>query len=381
MNLTVNTELVISKLTKMIKIIPKKVVIPITECILFQVSGGRMVMTVNNGLIQITTEIMVDSAFEFTFCVPYELLFHTLRLIGERDVEILMDEQHQFGILIKAEKKKYKIAGYDPSTFIIMRKPTDEGGYMIVDSQTFREAVSIAGRFVNNKDPREAFRGVSVSIHDNKALLYSTDGYSMSRVCFKIDNHENWAKIIVPSEICPLITDIIIQTEQLSVSQNGRIVRVKSKDYDITCLLIDANYPNCDQFFQPMTRPSITLSRSEIDQALAVLKLYTADVTNILVFDMVNHEKLILSAEDDSKDNKGFQVINMGVFSGAQEAEPVKTGFNINFFINTLAAITTSDFKMWVDPDPKKHSRIKPDHGEDPVLDTEFVLMPMSLTN
>lgn len=374
MQLTANTEVIIGRLGKMSRIIPKKIILPITECLLFRINRNKMFVAANNGFIQVSTELMIDSNDEFSFCVPYDIFFNTIKNIGEPAVSISLDESKPFSITIKAKKKKYSIGGVDPASFGLLSTPTKES-YITADSQTIREVMQIAGKFVNPKAQIEALKGVFMSVIGDMMVLNSTDSFSLARMTFRPDSIHNWNGIIIPFELGIIMTELLLTSEILTVATDSRKLHIESKDFNIISVLLEYKYPDCEVFFLNIAGQDVVVNKRELDHALSILKLYTNEETNVLIFD-VNGERLLLSADNNSRNNSGMQQIDLTPDSGRVS---MRTGFNIDFFIKSLSSITASSVILKVSADPKKPTYIEPMVDVEPVIESKFLLMPISL--
>lgn len=315
------------KINKLMKNVATKTALPVYATILFEIKEGNMVMTSNNGTIQMSTSMECSTdAFdaEASFCVPAAILTGTLNSLRDD----LVSFNHNEGKLeIKSGKEKYRISVLEGKNFILFPSQVKEDR-IVVNSSELKYALECVDNLVAGpNDPRAHLAGVSISAEQGIVRVIGASGPMAGFVEIKFLTASNWPEVIIPASLSNLVRKTIGENEETHLIASTKGIEIRCADITITSSLVAGKYPLAllNGVLEKISPHSIEIEKTLIEEACKKLGMYTNDVEPALIFDIAG-ENMRLHAE-----NVDYNHSAMVDFTIPQVQLETRLGFNSDY--------------------------------------------------
>ena len=282
MNFSIKQKNLLEHLNNVIKGISTKNLIPILNCIKFELtSEGLYLISTDNELaikdfipkkdienIEVTGEILLSGRY----------IYDIVRKLNNEIIKIeeVVDSQ----VLITTESSSFKLNCNNVSEYPSIDLDFTDSP-VLIDSNVFKTAINQTIFATSNQESRPILTGINFKINDNLMEITATDSYRLSKKRLLLDrtNVEN-VDIIIPNrnllEIIKLISD---EEKKIEMHIFANKVIFKISDLIIMTRLINGNYPdtnklipdnfelkvkvNLEKFYNAIDRASLLTSMEE----------------------------------------------------------------------------------------------------------------------
>lgn len=312
-------------------------VVPILENFLFTVKDSVLEIKATDLETSITTKTEINSTENFSVAVPAKLLIDTLKQLPDQPISIEVDTS--FSIQITSSSGKYKLAGADPSDYPTLPEPNEADQFTIPVNQLER-AVNKTLFATSTDELRPAMMGVLFEIDRNTANFVSTDAHKL--VKFTVNNLESTTSgnYIISRKALTLVKNALNNVSEVSISLDKKNAFFTIGNTLITCLLINANFPDYNNVIPTENPRILTVDRGDFLSKLKLIVIYANRTTNQVQLDL-SHGSLTLQGKDADFGNEGIEQL-----ACTFEGEPLKIAFNAKFLIEMLNAIQSEEITM-----------------------------------
>lgn len=347
--LKADREILLSKLNKAVKFIPKNAVMPIYNDFVFAVDkdSGIAMVTAANGSAQITIECVVNASDSFAFCVPAKLFVNTLQLMHYNDVTINIKNSK---MEIKCGKSKYKIAlQNDPEIFSMMGIKTISNE-MAVNQGALKTAFSISEKFTSNSAISENMSGINIKCIDNRIVTSAVDSFIMSRCSIPPLSISTWGSFTIDTDNSSLICGLLNDKGEIGVLSDGERMEffTTSQDedkYSVIVCLMNTKFPDTEKIFANRPKDFVTINTAEFRDAIKRLSIYSAKGVVPLIKTKTDKEVLHLTLYNELEDRGGEEEMTISNLSGKDFAK----NFNFKQLISILSSFDNTEFNMYFD--------------------------------
>ena len=322
MKLSIKQKVLMEHLNNVIIGISSKNLIPILNCIKFELNKDGLYLLSTDNELAIKSFIpkkeieSVDTLGEIVISGRY--IYDIVRKLGNEviNIEEIIDSQ----VLISTDSSEFKLNCNNANEFPdIDLEFTDKPIY--IDGSTFKTAINQTIFATSTQESRPVLTGVNFKIQDNLLEVTATDSYRLSKKVLELDEKvNNNVDIIIPNrnlnEIIKLIPDDDTKIE-LHIFNNKVIYKIEN--LIVMTRLINGNYPdtnrlipdkyefkikvNLDSFYNAIDRASLLTNNEEKN----IIKLETKKDIMIIssnIPEIGNVEEKIHIEKDTTKDIK-----------------------------------------------------------------------------
>ena len=140
MKFIVSSAALLKELNHINGVITTNPVVPILENFLFEIEGGKLIITASDLQTSMITELEVEAKENGSVAVPARILLETLKNLPEQPVTFSIDE-NSYSIEISSDNGRYKLAGENSTDFPKIPEVTD--GYTVdISTDALTSAIS-----------------------------------------------------------------------------------------------------------------------------------------------------------------------------------------------------------------------------------------------
>lgn len=313
--MTLDRELIVSKIAKAMKFVPSKTLIPAFDNIKLDVSPGNMEITATDGKDQLKISCPVVTKDTFAICVPAKLFYKTLNGFHENEVTVTLKSEDK--IEVKSGKSKYNI-GLDcfPRDYPTMDRPFAKSE-INMQQWYLKLGLKSAEKFVDEDSQNANFTAVNIAEIDNKMVFTGLVQEMMCRCAVPPISINSWETINVTPDTASRVISLLGDKGEVGITHSEKaIVFFTGADaedsFEVTSTSAVVKFPNTESLFAKKPETAFLVNTMEFLGAMKRLKLYTETgkraVTNVA---MNAQEELRLVAGDNLTNKDGEELLTI----------------------------------------------------------------------
>lgn len=350
MKIVADREILLDRLSKAVKFVPSKTVIPVLDNFKIFIFGNRMDIIASNSNLQFKISCPIESDTEDVLCVPAKVF---VKLIGQmRENVVKISRKKANSIEIKCGKAKYNLglnAAPDDFQPMVVDKIVSE---INMEQFMIKMALKSAEKFVNEDHANANFIGVNIVNIGNKMVFTGLDGALVCRCAVKpISMVNEWQGVVIPTETAKAVAANVADQGEIAIVHNGEKIRFFVNDdsdsgFEITSVLANAKFPNSEQFFEKMPDRHMIINTLELADALKRLKLFSSEAMSYR-FEMQtnpeNSQEIVLTAHDEMTGRDGMEVLSVNNVT----LDSINKAFSAEMQLKILSIIDTNEFVFY----------------------------------
>lgn len=340
----IDREMFHSKISKMVRFIPKNTVIPAFDNFKLTVSNGIMEITAGDPNMQCKMYCPVSKCEDFSICVAAKLLVGTIGLFSENEVILTLKSETK--IELKSGKAKYNITmDCFAVDFPVMSIGTITSE--IAMNQFYLKAcLKSAQKFTDdtaNANTNKA--GINISEVNRKIVFSATTGLTIGRAAVKPISISSWSSIICPTETASKVVSLLDDKGEINLINSGDKIRfftsADSADFfEVTSVATNMKFVNTEELFTNMPTNIYTINTVELMNAMKRLKLYAPSEGKPSVkFSVETEGELTLFSKDINYNKDGSEGVSI---MGTVEKH-IDKSFNIDNIIDVLTIVESTE--------------------------------------
>ena len=352
MKFRIEQKILLEHLNYVIKGVSSKNIIPILNCIKFELKKEGLYLLSTDNEIAIKDFIDkkdiddIDTLGEIVISGKY--IYEIIRNLDNTlvNIEELVDSQ----ILITTDKSTFKLNCNKVSEFPnldleFIKNP------IVMNQNNFKNAINQTIFATSNQESRPVLTGINLKIKNNKFQFTATDSYRLARKIIEIDKSiKEDIDIIVPAKnLIEVIRLLNNEEENIEIHIFNNKIIFKFNTIIIMSRLISGNYPETDKLITKDFELKIKINLNDLYNAIDRASLLTnEDEKNIINFESNKNnvkvhsnipeignveEKLVISKDND---------------------KDIKISFSSKFMMDALKIFDTDEVEL------KFNGEIKP---------------------
>ncbi|MBH65088.1 MAG: DNA polymerase III subunit beta [Chloroflexi bacterium] len=331
-------------LSNVLRAVPNRATLPVTQNVLLEGDDGQLKLTATNTEISISTWIGAQIEGEGTVTVPARMLNDFVNSLPGQTVSIEF-KADPVGVSVTSDKFNGSINGISSDEFPPI--PTVDGGSsVIIPADKFRGALERVVFAAATDDSRPVLTGVKVELKGDSYTLAAADGFRLAVEKGKLGEAlESEVGVIVPAktlaEVERLLGDGSTSVE-LSIDANGRSAKFRMDSSEVVTALVQGTFPDYDKLIPTSWGTKATVDLASMVQATRAASIFARDGSGIIRV-MVNPGedngagamKVISRAEEVGS--------NENELEAAVEGDETKVAFNSKFLMDVLNVLKGDD--------------------------------------
>ncbi len=312
-------------------------VVPILENFVFRTEGTDLVIMATDLETSVVAHTEVQADGDFAVAVPAKLLLDTLKALPEQPVTFDIDEK--FAIQLTSAYGKYRLAGSDAADF--PRLPEAEGVEQLSLSVSVLERAINKTLFATTTDElRPAMMGVFFEVEGSEVNFVATDAHKLVKFSAQELTGDASGTFIVPRKGLTLLKTALHGSDEVMMSFNKKHAFFEIGKTKVTCLLINANFPDYNNVIPKDNPKTLTVDRADLQSSLRRIALYANRTTNQVQLDL-SPGSLTLTGRDADYNSEATEQLTCTF-----EGEPLKIAFNAKFLQEMLGALNAETITM-----------------------------------
>ena len=343
-------------------------VVPILENFLFSLEGSELVISATDLETSIVTRTGVQADGDFRVAVPAKLVQDTLKALPEQPVTFEVDER--FGIQIISAYGKYKLAGADPADYPQLPVAEGDMAEVTVPVHTLERAISKTLFATSTDELRPAMMGVFCEVEEDGVNFVATDAHKLVKFrATELRGTGDGKGFIIPRKALAVLRSASNKAEQVQVAFNRKHAFFTAGNNYVTCLLINANYPDYNNVI-PRNNPKVlSVDRADLQSSLKRIALYANKTTNQVQLELAEGS-LTLQGRDIDFNNEATEQLTCDY-----QGEDLRIAFNAKFLVEMLGALEADDITMRFS-EPNRAAIMQP-ANEEQGEETLMLVMPV----
>ena len=358
MKFQINQKILLEHLNYVIKGVSNKNIIPILNCIKFELTKEGLYLISTDNEIAIKTFIdkknieKIDTLGEIVISGKY--IYEIVRKLDNTSIDIEELDNNQ--ILIKTDISSFKlncndVKDYPNLDLEFIKNP------IIINQKVFKNAVNQTIFATSNQESRPVLTGINLKIKDNIFQLTATDSYRLARKIIEIDKKisENIDIIIPAKNLLEIIRLLVNEEDNIEIHIFNNKIIFKFNTIIIMSRLISGNYPETDKLITDNFELKIKINLNDLYNAIDRASLLTnEDEKNIINFESNNNNVKIHSniPEIGNVEEKLIVVKN--------NDKDIRISFSSKFMMDALKIFDTDEVEL------KFNGEVKPIIISDP---------------
>lgn len=366
MKIIAKREAILSPLQSVIGVVERKQTMPILANVLLAAKGGKLSITATDLEVELvaTSEVDVQRAGEVT--VPGRKLLDICRALPE-GVEIALTLEGE-RMLVRAKKSRFTLSTLPAAEFPTVEEINAQQSVK-VPQQDFRRLLEKTSFSMAQQDVRYYLNGMLLETSSKLLRSVATDGHRLALCEVELaEGGKAGQQVIVPRKGVLELQRILGNEDQiLEVSIGNNHLRVQIGEIRFTSKLIDGRFPEYGRVIPNNPPRTVAAVREDLRQALQRAAILSNEKYRGIRF-ALKPNALIIQAHNPEQE-EAEEEVEVGY-----EGEEIEIGFNVNYLMDALAAVDSSDVQIGLtDGNSSCLIRAASDGS------ARFVVMPMRL--
>jgi DNA polymerase-3 subunit beta len=372
MKFVVSSNLLLSHLQTVGRVIASKNPIPVLDCFLFELHGNQLTITAADSETRMITTIEVsDVEEEGTFAVPSKNLLEALKELPEQPVVFEIDNT-SLEMLIYYENGKYNFVAQKGDEYPQSKPLREDAATLSLSAADLLAGISHTIFAGGDDELRPVMNGVFFDISPENLTFVASDGHKLVR--FKnlgITGNEA-ANFILPKKPANLLKTILPREEgEVTIGFDANNAYITMAHFTVVCRLIEGRYPNYNGVIPQNNPYQVTVDRLNFLNALKRVTVFSNPGSSLIKLNL-SANSIFISAQDIDFSTSAEETIAC-VYDGVS----MSIGFKGTYLIEIVNNILSEEVILEL-ADPSRAGLILPVENEDKE-DLLMLLMPMML--
>lgn len=361
MNFYIKQNILLEHLNYVIKGVSSKNLIPILNCIKFELTMEGLYLYSNDSEISIKTFIEKKDINHIDtlgcIVVSGKYIYDIIKKLPNSEIKI--EEVNNNKIIISTSSTEFSLNCNDVSDFPDLELDTVENP-IIFTKKAFKEIVNQIAFATSTQESRPNLTGINFIISNNIIECTGTDSYRLSKKIISIPTNNNENNIIIPTRCLLELIKIINEKDgniQMHIFSNK--VLFKFDDIIFMTRLINNTFPDTSKLIATDFLNEVSVSYKELYNAIDRASLFSVnDEKNTILFE-VNDNNIKISSNIPE-----IGKVEEVIFAQNKTGDDFKISFSSVFMVDALRALNSDNVVL------KFNGELKPFLVKNPTDDT-----------
>lgn len=282
MEIEVLAEKLSKALNNVSRIATSKVALPVLNNVLIKVKNKQVSLITTNLDMAIIDFLPVSSSKDGVITVPAKLLADFISALPKESKTKITVKDNK--VAIKADKYSSVINGTPADDFPELPEIDEKKAVVFkMSTEEFKNGMEQVVVASSNDFNRPALTGVHFYTTDKALYTVATDGYRVAKKKL-VKNVQSEIKVTIPAgTIQEVLRSINDEMEEIEISFNEDLIRFRLGEIEIVSKLIDAEYPNIDNFIPKSSDIELEASREELIRITKLASLFAKHGANDVI--------------------------------------------------------------------------------------------------
>ncbi|MDR0507569.1 MAG: DNA polymerase III subunit beta [Dysgonamonadaceae bacterium] len=374
MKFVVSSNLLLSHLQTVGRVIASKNAIPILDCFLFELEENKLTITAADTETRMITSIDVsETEGNGIFAIPSKNLLDSLKELPEQPIVFEINDEN-LEIIIHYENGKYNFVAQKGDEYPQSKPLSDDASKLSISASDLLSGISCT-LFASGEDElRPVMNGVFFDITDENITFVASDGHKLVRFKNLRAKGSVAASFILPKKPANLLRAVLPREEgEVVIGFDTYNAYITMGHFNIVCRLIEGRYPNYNGVIPTDNPYRVTIDRVQFLNALKRVSVFSNSASSLIKLS-ISPNSIFISAQDID-----FSTYAEETISCVYEGKDMNIGFKGTYLIEILNNIPSGEVVVEL-ADPSRAGLILPvenEEGEDLLT----LLMPVMLND
>ncbi len=372
MKFIVSSNLLLSHLQIISRVINSKNSMAILDNFLFRLEGSRLSMTASDQETTMTTAIdVMEADGDGVFAVNAKILLEPLKELPEQPLTFEIDDNN-LEIFLYFQNGRYNFIGVNGDEYP-SKMPMDASAVSFsIEAQQLYNGIGCTLFATAEDELHPVMNGIYLDIFEDNMSFVASDMHKLVRFKNAGVAPGVRASFILPKKPANLLKAILPKENgQVEVSFDSKNACFKLSDFVLNCRLIEGNYPNYNSVIPTNNPNRLIIDRALFVNVLRRVSVFADAALGLAKLQLKNGE-LVVSTE-----NKDYSISAEEKVACNYTGDDLTIGFKASFLIEILNNIQATEVQVELS-DPTRAGVILPLENKENE-DLLMLLMPMML--
>ena len=279
-------EVTVNKLSKALnnvsRIATVKAALPVLNNVLIKVEDKKVSLITTNLDMAMIDFLPVSNSKNGVITIPAKLLAEFISNLPKKEnVKITAKDSK---ITISSGKYSSIINGASADDFPELPEINEEKAVVFkMGTEEFKSSIGQVIVAASSDLNRPALTGVHFYTSNSSLFAVATDGYRLARKKI-IKNVKSEIKVTIPApSLQEVIRSLSDDMEEIEISFNDDLIRFRLGELEIISKIIDAEYPNADNFIPKNPKINLEIDKDELTRVTKLAALFARHTTNDVI--------------------------------------------------------------------------------------------------
>ena len=212
---------------------------------------------------------------------------------------------------------------------------------IILDALKFKEIINNTSFACSLQESRPLLTGVNIKLTGNLFEVVATDYYRLSKVSLNLEKiHSENTNIVIPARNINELVKLINKEEKIEIHVFSNKVLFKLENIIFQTSLLNGNYPNTDNSIPKTFNYRIKVNLKDLYSLLDTASSLTQSKEKNIVDMEINKNELIISASSlEGKGKDKIEVIN-------ELNKDIKISFSVKYMLDALKVLNSEEIYL-----------------------------------
>lgn len=374
MKFIVSSNVLLTHLQAISRVINSKNSMPILDNFLFRLEGNTLTMTASDQETTMTTRIdVLEAEGDGLFAVSAKILLDPLKELPDQPLRFEINDAN-LEIFIHFQNGRYNFIGVNGDEYPRKSELSSEAQTLTIPAQTLLTGINRTLFATADDELRPIMNGIYMDIHQAEICFVASDSHKLVRLRNSGVKAGIDASFILPKKPANLLKNILPkETEDVTLTFDEKNACFKLANFVMNCRLIEGRYPNYASVIPQNNPNKLIIDRVLFSNVLRRVSVFSNQASNLVKLQLKENE-VIVSAQDIDFSTSAEESLTCN-YTG----DTMNIGFKSTFLIEILSNIASQEVSIELS-DPSRAGLILPLENQ-PDEDLLMLLMPMMLTD
>jgi DNA polymerase III subunit beta len=362
----ISRDLVLKPLQAVSGIVERRQTLPILANVLLEHCGNRLTTVATDLELQISASVEVDQQGDQSITVAARKLQDLLRALPDASTVTLDAKDGK--MTVKAAKSRFSLQTLPAVDYPRLTMSQEQLQSFSLPQKLLKSTLRLVDFAMAQQDIRFYLNGMLFVLEKNQLICVATDGHRLSYASMQIEGDFAKQEIIVPRKTVIELSKLLADSDEpLKVDILANQVRFTFGNIELTSKVIDGKFPDYNRVIPSAHSKLITLERTLLLQTLQRAAILSNErFRGVRVSLAPGALKIACTNNEQEEAEEEIDVV--------YEGGPVDIGFNINYLLDVLATLSSSEVNIAFQDSAASALLTVPGRS-----DFKYVVMPMRI--
>lgn len=298
MRFTLSSSALNGHLQTLARVINSKNSLPILDCFLFEVAGGKLNITASDSENVMKSSVQLDeSDTEGSFAIPNRTILDAVKELPEQPLTFDVDTSN-LTIKVLYQNGMYSFTAQYADEYPRTQPMPDGATVVTIDSAVLNDNISRSLFATAQDELRPVMNGIYFDLTADSLAIVASDGHKLVRNKNFTIKSDTPAAFILPKKPATLLKNILSKDGgDVVIKFDERNAEIQYAGGILSCRLIEGRYPNYNSVIPQNNSNLLTIDRRTLLGALRRVLPFASESSQLVRFHL-EAGKLELTSED-----------------------------------------------------------------------------------